>query len=105
MGYSTDFFGSFELDKQLTPEHAAYLQAFNNTRRMKRNAELTAARPDPIREAVGLPIGVDGEFFVGAASDNCGQEHSPDVIEYNYPPSTQPGAVVSMATVCRWIVD
>lgn len=32
---------------------------------MKRNAELTAKRPDPVREAVGLPVGPEGCYFVG----------------------------------------
>ena len=66
MGYSTDFFGEFEVTPTLKPEHAAYLRKFTETRRMKRDAAKTAARPDPIREAVGLPVGVEGCYFVGA---------------------------------------
>jgi hypothetical protein len=97
MGYTTDFWGEFKLDKKLTPEHAAYLRKFNDTRRMQRDAEKTAKRPDPVREAVGLPVGIEGGYFVGAG-DHAGQEHSEDVLEYNSPPSGQPGLW------CQWTV-
>jgi hypothetical protein len=65
MGYSTDFEGRFELDKPLTAAHATYLKKFNATRRIKRNASLTQNRPDPLRLAVGLPVGEEGGYFVG----------------------------------------
>ena len=96
MGYSTYFFGNFKLDKPLKPEHAAYLLKFSATRRMKRHAQETATRPDPVRIAAGLPIGDDGEFFVGAG-EMAGQEHSSDVKNYNEPPATQPGLW------CQWV--
>ena len=96
MGYTTDFYGSFELDKPLKPEHAAYLRQFAATRRMKRNAEITATRPDSLRQAVGLPVGDEGGFFVGAEG-MAGQEDSPDVIDYNSPPVGQPGLW------CQWV--
>ena len=54
MGYTTDFDGKFDLDKPLTPEHRAYLEAFARTRRMQRNAVITATMPDPIRESVAF---------------------------------------------------
>lgn len=95
MGYTTDFHGEFALDKPLTPAHKAYLEAFAETRRMKRDAAKTATLPDPVREAVGLPVGVDGEFFVGSGED-FGQDRTPDVVDYNGPPSTQPGLW------CQW---
>lgn len=90
MGYTTDFYGIFELDKPLTSEHAVFLNAFANTRRVKRNPEETAKRPDPIREAVGLPVGDEGEYFVGE-SGFCGQDHGDDITDYNTAPSKQPG--------------
>jgi hypothetical protein len=88
MGYTTDFDGAFFVTPTLTPEHRAYLAAFASTRRMKRNPELTAKRPDPIREAVGLPVGPDGAYFVGATDDFRGQEHTDDIVDYNTPPGT-----------------
>ena len=60
MGYTTDFEGSFDLNKTLTYDHATYLEKFSDTRRMKRNATITAKRDDPVRKAVNLPVGVEG---------------------------------------------
>lgn len=96
MGYTTYFTGQFDLDRPLTPEHAAYLKAFAYTRRMKRDAEKTMATPDPIREAVGLPVGIQGGYFVGD-QDNFGQNRTPDILEYNTPPFGQPGLW------CQWV--
>lgn len=95
MGYTTDFDGAFSLSEPLTGPQREYLTAFNTTRRMKRNAELTAIRPDPVREAVGLPVGIEGEYFVGETGF-AGQDHGDDVVNYNSPPSTQPGLW------CQW---
>ncbi len=66
MGYTTDFFGEFTITPTLKKEHADYLRMFAETRRVKRSPELTEKRPDPLREAVGLPVGVEGGYFVGA---------------------------------------
>jgi hypothetical protein len=92
MGYTTDFSGSFEITPPLKDEHRNYLTALSRSRRMTRDALLAANLPDPLREAVGLPIGTDGEFYVGSASDeNFGQSVTPDVIDQNRAPATQPG--------------
>lgn len=96
MGYTTDFSGKFKLNKPLSAARVAYLKAFAQTRRMKRNAALVEERPDPLRRKVGLPVGVDGGFFVGAGG-MAGQEHSADVMEYNSPPRNQPGLW------CQWV--
>ena len=97
MGYDTSFDGVFKLDRPLTPEHAAYLHAFADTRRMKRDVAITAKMPDPVREAVGLGLGKEGGYFVGACNDNnCGQSHSADILDYNEPPAGQPGLW------CKW---
>lgn len=96
MGYTTEFSGKFNLNKPLSPAHADYLRAFSRTRRMKRDAEKTARLPDPVRKMVELPVGTDGEFFVGSPKD-FGQERTPDIAEYNYPPSTQP------SLWCQWV--
>lgn len=90
MGYTTDFDGSFELAEPLTAAQVAYLCKFSETRRMKRDADKAALLPDPERIAVGLPIGKDGEYFVGGKG-HAGQDHDKSIIEYNNPPSTQPG--------------
>jgi len=95
MGYTTDFTGAFYLDKPLADAHFNYLKKFNESRRMKRNAKKAEKLDDPIRIAAGLPIGVEGEYFVGAKG--CmGQDEDSSVTDGNYPPSTQPGLW------CQW---
>jgi hypothetical protein len=85
MGYTTDFEGFLSFDKPLAKEHADYLRAFNETRRMKRNAKLAESLPDPIRVAAGLPIGDDGGYFVGSVGFR-GQDRDASVIDYNTSP-------------------
>jgi hypothetical protein len=94
MGYTTDFDGHFTLDKPLTQAHADYLNKFSSTRRVQRqNAEL----PDPLREAVGLPMGVDGGYYVNAGGFH-GQAEDESIVNYNMPPEGQPGLW------CQWVV-
>jgi hypothetical protein len=81
MGYTTDFSGRFELNKQLSPKMAQYLKLFNETRRMKRNTDEV--------------FGVEGEFFVFGGGD-FGQNHEPNIVDFNQQPSTQP------SLWCQW---
>lgn len=101
MGYTTDFTGRFDLDRPLATEHAAYLAKFSDTRRMQRDATKTAKRPDPVRAAVGLPVGDDGGYFVGAIGfAGMDEERSVvanDILEFNNPPAGQPGLW------CQWV--
>ena len=94
MGYSTDFEGSFALDRPLAPEHAAFLRAFADTRRMKRDGDKTP--PDPIRDAAGLPPNPD--YFVSGGG-SFGQEHDASILDYNGAPTAQPGLW------CKWAPD
>ena len=96
MGYTTDFTGSFKVTPDLTAKHLVYLNTFAKTRRMKRNAKLTAKRPDPVRATVDLPVGKEGGYFVGDTS-YYGQTKTSDVLDYNNPPSEQPGLW------CQWV--
>jgi hypothetical protein len=80
MGYTTEFTGRLNLNKKLSLLDKEFLLAFNNTRRMKRNL---------------VGYGVEGEFYV-ANQENFGQKHTPDIIDYNESPSTQPGLW------CKW---
>lgn len=96
MGYTTDFNGKFNLDRPLREDHANYLLQFAGTRRMRRDANKTALRPDPIREAVGLPVGPQGAYFVGETG-YAGQDNGEDVIDHNASPSGQPGLW------CQWV--
>lgn len=96
MGYTTDFYGTFKLDRPLTEEHSAYLEAFASTRRVKRDAAVAAGLPDRVRVAAGLPIGVDGAYFTGGVG-SYGQDKDPSILKYNAPPSGQPGLW------CQWV--
>ena len=75
MGYTTDFIGRFELNKQLSPKMQQYLKLFNETRRMKRNTDEV--------------FGVQGEFYVFGGG-SFGQANEPNIIDFNEPPTTQP---------------
>ena len=81
MGYTTDFSGRFELNKELSPKMAQYLTLFNETRRMKRNTDEV--------------FGVDGEFFV-FGGDSYGQDQESNIVDFNNQPSTQP------SLWCQW---
>ena len=83
MGYTTDFFGAFQLDKPLTNELKTFLTKFSDTRRMKRNVD-------------EMEYGIEGEFFVNGG-DFRGQANETNIVEHNYPPKTQPGLW------CQWI--
>jgi hypothetical protein len=96
MGYTTEFQGTFSLNKTLTEAQVAYLTKFSETRRMKRNAKFAATLPDPFRNAVGLPIGNEAEYFVGGVGD-FGQDDDLSVIDHNDPPKNQPGLW------CQWV--
>lgn len=83
MGYTTEFNGGFKLNKKLDDDTFNLLVGLATTRRMKRN----------------LPeeYGVDGEFYYDPKSKDFGQEEDPSIVNYNIPPSTQPGLW------CGWI--
>jgi hypothetical protein len=93
MGH-TDFTGSFDLDRPLAPEHKAYLTRFAETRRVVRDVKalMRLGYGDPLREAVGLGLGVDGGYFVDI---NGGPGEG--VIDDNTPPEGQPGLW------CQWV--
>lgn len=98
MGYTTDFSGHVNIVPALNAAQVAYINQFSSTRRMKRKASVAAGFQDPVREAVGLPIGLEGEFYVGNSA-NAGQDKDASIVEYNSPPSTQPGLW------CQWVVS
>ncbi len=81
MGYTTDFNGSFKLNKKLDTETLEFLKKFNETRRMKRRMD--------------AKYGIDGEFFVDAEGP-FGQDRDDTIVDYNRPPSTQP------SLWCQW---
>ena len=82
MGYTTDFNGEFMLDKPLTPADLEFLTKFSGTRRMGRK--------------VDAKYGVEGEFYCENTED-AGQVHEDNIIDFNRPPKTQPGLW------CQWV--
>jgi hypothetical protein len=70
------FTGQLKLDRKLALHHLAYLQAFSETQHVHWDVDLLKDQPDPLREAVGLPLGENGCHFTGHSF----KEH------YNYPP-------------------
>lgn len=82
MGYTTEFRGRIDLDKELSQEDREFLTKFSETRRMARNV-------DP-------KYGVEGEFYVDG-TEQFGQGHDTNIIDYNRPPKTQPGLW------CQWV--
>lgn len=95
MGYTTDFSGEFTIVPPLTEPHRLYLTQFAESRRMQRDP--SKLEPDPLREAVGLPPGVEGEFFVGIANKYAQAYEGGSIINGNSPASTQPGLW------CQWV--
>src|SRR5207302_10365455 len=82
----------------LKPKHRAYLKAFNAIRHVKRNGKRLEKLPDPIREAVGLPIGVDGAFYLGGTAwDHKGEKNDLSIIDYNQVPAGQ------FSFYCQWV--
>ena len=77
MGYTTEFYGEFDVSPALNQEEIKFLLAFSNSRRMARRSS---------------PYRIDGEDmrFVSGVGDD-------DVLNGNGPPPGQPGLW------CQWI--
>lgn len=89
MGYTTEFEGSFELNKKLADDHREYLQKFAETRRIGRiTTNLPKERKCIIPQQL-LEKEVEGEYFV--------DDETSAIIDYNVPPKTQPGLW------CQWV--
>jgi hypothetical protein len=88
MGYTTDFSGSFRLNKKLDKETLEFLTKFAQTRRMKRDRAMLKAH-------FGKDFGVDGEFYV-YGDGQFGQGNGGFVVDHNRPPRTQP------SLWCQW---
>lgn len=95
MGYQTDFTGAFDVTPPLSPEHKAYLEAFASTRHMKRKVAVVENLPDPLRIAVGLPVGEDGCYYIGTTGHRGNQDSS--VLDFEASTGRQP------SLWCQWI--
>jgi hypothetical protein len=91
MGYTTDFYGEFNLTPSLTEEQTNYINTFSETRRMKRDVnklmELYKGKHGyPGRTGTPEEIyGNDGEFFVND-DGMSGQRSDESIIDYNTSP-------------------
>lgn len=103
MRYNTTFQGEFLLDRPLTTAQKDYLQRFSQTRRMKRDCQCEELRKkaNSLRESVGLPLGIEGEYFVGSYTSYGMDEGNnwDSVIDMSKPPRTQP------SLWCEWTVS
>lgn len=93
MGYTTQFEGRFQLDRPLFDSQALYLLEFAHTRRTKRSSAMLASIPDPGREAVDLPLGEEGGYFINESHPQA----KSSVLDDNRPPTGQP------SLYCQWI--
>src|SRR4051794_19989063 len=97
MGYTTAFDGKVRIEPPLEAVQIMYINTFNATRRMKRDARKAEVMLDPVRSRVSLPVGTEGVYFVGGTG-HAGQDHDGSVIDYNRPPEGQP------SLWCQWEV-
>lgn len=74
MGYTTEFEGRIKVTPPLSAAEVKYINAFNDSRRMDREA---------------------GPYFVGGSGE-FGQGHDPDIRDHNHPDHSQPGLW------CQW---
>jgi hypothetical protein len=87
MGYTTDFYGAFDLDKPLTVDQAAYLKMFSHTRRMARDPKKILKLEKPNQECldllkkVGLDLGPQGEHY--CSGGDFGQDADESILDYN----------------------
>lgn len=76
MSYTYDLFGKLSVSPPLNADQVAYIQEFSGSYRHK-FAPKWQSWPNPLREAVGLPVGIEGEYIsssMGSGSDfidNC----------------------------------
>lgn len=99
MGYTTDFKGTLTPNKPFTKEITDYINKFSKTRRMKRDwRKIPVFDPNWEKNCWHGKMGVEGEYYVGGKGWS-GQDHDESIINYNYPPCTQPGLW------CQWIIN
>lgn len=75
------------LDRPLGSNRLAYLKKFAATKRVYRDEKVLGYYSDPVRHGVELPVGKDGEFFVG----NDGMDpNDRSIIDEDETPASQP---------------
>lgn len=98
MGYTTTFEGSLEFNKEVTEELKNFINNFSNIRHMKRDVDkIKELFPDWKNKCYNGNLGAEGEYFIGGKGF-MGQDEDKSILNYNYPPKTQPGLW------CQWII-
>lgn len=100
MGYDTNFFGEFELDKELTKDQHKYLCLFNEKRHFQIKDSFFEKKSKPsVMKNLNIDFGEDGCFYVD--EENNLKYYDSSIIEiaknYNRPPGDCPGLW------CGWI--
>jgi len=100
MGYTTDFFGEFALDKKLDSETKKLVNGLSKTRRVGRDTLRLSRKLNMNYTECLEKYGKEGEFYYEETDfkDN-GQTHTGDMIHYNKPPFYQP------SLWCQWTYD
>lgn len=65
MSYTYDLIGKLSVSPPLSADQVAYIQEFSHSYRHK-FAPKWQSWPNPLREAVGLPVGIEGEYISSA---------------------------------------
>lgn len=93
MGYTTEFYGSFKVDKDVNKSFFEYIHRFSRTRHMKRDVEkIKIENPDWKNNCFNGDLGKDGSFYVTHNQSNMfGQNNDESIIDYNQCPDEQPG--------------
>ena len=98
MGYSTYFESGFTFDKPVTEEFKKYINNFSASRRMMRdNDKIKEIYPNWKDLCFNSELGLNGEYFIGGGNTSI-FENDKSVIDYNIPPSNQPGLW------CQWVI-
>ena len=89
MSNMTNLYGHFVLDRPLTAEQIAYLEHFLQMKRYIWDEAFIQGFPDPLREAVSLPVGLQGMYFTGC-NDQTFDALQPGIIRDYFDPFKVP---------------
>ena len=97
--------GNLTFDRPLRDEHTKYLQRFFEIQHFQRDVDRLEQLADSLRLAAELPLGTQGEYFLGEGSDSSinpcsspadsSQRHRDTITRWD-PPSDQP------SNYCGW---
>lgn len=97
MGYTTEFEGSFQLNRPLDQETRDLIRGLSTTRRMRRDIRILATMHNMSEKEARKKFGNEGEFYFN--EEKRGQVHDASVADYDAPPTSQPGLW------CQWVYN